>query len=48
MLPPWCAPPMRGREGELIFRLVYEQAKCKAGQAAVDLLYGGFRHPGGL
>jgi DNA topoisomerase-3 len=38
-----------GREGELIFRLVYEHAKCKKTyQAAVDFLYGGRGDSGGL
>ena len=38
-----------GREGELIFRSVYELAGCqKPIEAALDFLNGGFRHPGGL
>ena len=38
-----------GREGELIFRFVYQMAGCKKPfQAALDFQYGGHRHPGGL
>ena len=38
-----------GREGELIFRSVYELAGCqKPMKRLLDFLNGGFRHPGGL
>ena len=38
-----------GREGELIFRSVYEAGRLpEANEAALDFLDGGFRHPGRL
>ena len=37
-----------GREGELIFRLVYEMAGCQTLLPSVDLFHGGRGDPGGL
>ncbi len=37
-----------GREGELIFRLVYQQAGCKSLFSSVAVQHGGICNPGGL
>lgn len=42
-------PRDAGREGELIFRSVYELARLsKADEKALDFFDGGLRHQGGL